>query len=190
MTQMMCCTFWSEDAGVAEDPTKDGINPELLMKEICSNCLTTNMMWSFRDAPLFKNNTQEYLNTHYSMYTPVVIGEILSSVNMTSFCSQTFVGKYRCNKGISRVKELSNKYGIFVIRLKEVNTIYNYIWIPFTMSLEGRGHFLSSNYDTKVWETFLNECISELKNSDKHVNYNNLLNKLVVNLRPIVEFMC
>jgi hypothetical protein len=168
--------FWSQDAGLVEDPTRFGVNPHDFMKELLEKCLNDDIIWDFKKSQGLTQIFQRYLDNKYKMYSPKVLANIKSCINYKSLCSNTYVGKFKHSTSIT---ELHKKYGLFIIQLKEVETIYSYIWIPYTESMEGRDSYLSTDHDSVAWVNLLNECIAKLnkKKLIKHNEFYNILTK-------------
>lgn len=175
-------TFWSQEAGLVQDPTLVGVNPNNFMEEILCHCLDEEILWNFRHVPKFLKKVQDYLDDKYKMFSPKVIGVLESCINYTSLCSNTYVGKFKHSADIN---VLCSKYGLFIIQLKEVEIIYDYVWIPYTQSIEGRGSYLSTYHDQIIWENLINECIAQLK-GNKLIKYNDICRVLVKQLEQII----
>ena len=158
--------FWCEEAGLVEDPTRNGINPEMFMHELTDCCLTDAMMWDSRAAICFTKKICEHLKNEYYMYHPKVYGKFVSTINSSSFSSETFLGKFKTSKCDEDLHALSDKYGFLIIQLKEVDTLYNYVWLPYTSSIDGRGTFLSTMHNKGI----VDKIFSDLEKNESIFN--------------------
>lgn len=181
--------FWcSSDAGLVVDPTLEGVNPHDMMNDIMKECSTLEMTLNYVDARMFIPNVKTYLKKKYIMYSPFVFGYINASINITSLCKETYIGKYKNKLDGAELTTLSKKLGLVIIQLKEVQTVYNYVWFPYTNSQEGyTPDFVSGEHDKKVLKSITDKFIPVIREKKVIPNYENTRDFLTKEIRSYVE---